>query len=154
MVDGGKPQVNAAAKALRELGITDVALCGLAKRLEEVWLPNNSEPIIFPRHSESLYLLQKLRDEAHRFAINFHRSKRSKVMLESLLDEVPGLGEIRRKSLLTHFGSVTALKAATVDELASVPGIGGKMAQTIMEQIKNQYLPLNIDMQTGEVLDA
>jgi len=154
VVDGGKPQVNAAAKALWELGITDVALCGLAKRLEEVWLPNNSEPIIFPRHSEALYLLQKLRDEAHRFAINFHRSKRSKVMLESLLDEVPGLGEIRRKSLLTHFGSVTALKAATVDELASVPGIGGKMAQTIMEQIKNQDLPLNIDMQTGEILDA
>jgi excinuclease ABC subunit C len=119
-----------------------------------VWLPNNSEPIVFPRHSEALYLLQKLRDEAHRFAINFHRSKRSKVMLESLLDEVPGLGEIRRKSLLTHFGSVTALKAATVDELASVPGIGGKMAQTIMEQIKNQDLPLNIDMQTGEILDA
>ncbi len=154
VVDGGKPQVNAAAKALRELGITDVALCGLAKRLEVVWLPNNSEPIIFPRHSEALYLLQKLRDEAHRFAINFHRSKRSKVMLESLLDEVPGLGEIRRKSLLTHFGSVTALKAATVDELASVPGIGGKMAQTIVEQIKNQDLPLNIDMQTGEILDA
>ena len=154
VVDGGKPQVNAAAKALRELGITDVALCGLAKRLEEVWLPNSSEPIIFPRHSEALYLLQKLRDEAHRFAINFHRSKRSKVMLESLLDEVPGLGEIRRKSLLTHFGSVTALKAATVDELASVPGIGGKMAQTIVEQIKNQDLPLNIDMQTGEILDA
>jgi excinuclease ABC subunit C len=154
VVDGGKPQVNAAAKALRELGITDVALCGLAKRLEEVWLPNNSEPIIFPRHSEALYLLQKLRDEAHRFAINFHRSKRSKVMLESLLDEVPGLGEIRRKSLLTYFGSVTALKAATVDELASVPGIGGKMAQTIVQQIKNQNLPLNIDMQTGEILDA
>ena len=154
VVDGGKPQVNAAAKALLELGITDVALCGLAKRLEEVWLPNNSEPIIFPRHSEALYLLQKLRDEAHRFAINFHRSKRSKVMLESLLDEVSGLGEIRRKSLLSHFGSVTALKAASVDELASVPGIGAKMAQTIMEQIKNQDLPLNIDMQTGEILDA
>jgi excinuclease ABC subunit C len=154
VVDGGKPQVNAAAKALRELGITDVALCGLAKRLEEVWLPNNSEPIIFPRHSEALYLLQKLRDEAHRFAINFHRSKRAKVMLESLLDEVSGLGEIRRKSLLSHFGSVTALKAASVDELASVPGIGAKMAQTIMEQIKNQDLPLNIDMQTGEILDA
>jgi excinuclease ABC subunit C len=154
VVDGGKPQVNAAAKALRELGITDVALCGLAKRLEEVWLPNNSEPIIFPRHSEALYLLQKLRDEAHRFAINFHRSKRSKVMLESLLDEVSGLGEIRRKSLLSHFRSVTALKAASVDELASVPGIGAKMAQTIMEQIKNQDLPLNIDMQTGEILDA
>jgi excinuclease ABC subunit C len=154
VVDGGKPQVNAAAKALQELGITDVALCGLAKRLEEVWLPNNSEPIIFPRHSEALYLLQKLRDEAHRFAINFHRSKRSRIMLESLLDEVAGLGEIRRKSLLSHFGSVTALKAATVDELAVVPGIGKKMANTIIDQIKSQDLPLNIDMQTGEILDA
>ena len=154
VVDGGKPQVNAAAKALQELGITDIALCGLAKRLEEVWLPNSSEPVIFPRHSESLYLLQKIRDEAHRFAINFHRSKRSKVMLESLLDEVAGLGEIRRKSLLTHFGSVTALKAATVEELAVVPGIGKKMAKTIIDQIKSQDLPLNIDMQTGEILDA
>jgi len=154
VVDGGKPQVNAAAKALQELGITDVAICGLAKRLEEVWLPNSSEPVIFPRHSEALYLLQKLRDEAHRFAINFHRSKRSKVMLESLLDEVPGLGEIRRKSLLTHFGSVSALKAATIDELAVVPGIGKKMAKTIIDQINSQDLPLNIDMQTGEILDA
>jgi len=154
VVDGGKPQVNAAAKALQELGITDVAICGLAKRLEEVWLPNSSEPVIFPRHSEALYLLQKLRDEAHRFAINFHRSKRSKVMLESLLDEVPGLGEIRRKSLLTHFGSVSALKAATIDELAVVPGIGKKMAKTIIDQINSQDLPLNINMQTGEILDA
>jgi excinuclease ABC subunit C len=154
VVDGGKPQVNAAAKALQELGITDIALCGLAKRLEEVWLPNSSEPIIFPRHSEALYLLQKLRDEAHRFAINFHRSKRSKIMLESLLDEVAGLGEIRRKSLLTHFGSVTALKAATVEELAVVPGIGKKMANTIIDQINSQDSPLNIDMQTGEILDA
>jgi len=154
VVDGGKPQVNAAAKALQELGITDIALCGLAKRLEEVWLPNSSEPIIFPRHSEALYLLQKLRDEAHRFAINFHRSKRSKIMLESLLDEVAGLGEIRRKSLLSHFGSVTALKSATVEELAVVPGIGKKMANTIIDQINSQDSPLNIDMQTGEILDA
>ncbi len=154
VVDGGKPQVNAAAKALRELGITNVALCGLAKRLEEVWLPNNSEPIIFPRHSEALYLLQKVRDEAHRFAINFHRSKRSKIMLESLLDEVAGLGEVRRKSLLTHFGSVTALKKATSEELAAVPGIGIKMAKTIMEQVNNQGVALNIDMQSGEILDA
>jgi excinuclease ABC subunit C len=154
VVDGGKPQVNAAAKALQELGITDVAICGLAKRLEEVWLPNSSEPVIFPRHSEALYLLQKLRDEAHRFAINFHRSKRSKVMLESLLDEVAGLGEIRRKSLLSHFGSVSALKSATIDELAVVPGIGKKMAKTIIDQINSQDLPLNIDMQTGEILDA
>ena len=154
VVDGGKPQVNAAAKALLELGITDVALCGLAKRLEEVWLPNNSEPIIFPRHSEALYLLQKVRDEAHRFAINFHRSKRSKMMLESLLDEVTGLGEVRRKSLLTHFGSVTALKKATLLELAAVPGIGAKMAKTIMDRVETQPAAINIDMQSGEILDA
>jgi excinuclease ABC subunit C len=154
IVDGGKPQVNAAAKALRELGITDIALCGLAKRLEEVWLPNNSEPIIFPRHSEALYLLQKVRDEAHRFAINFHRSKRSKVMLESLLDQISGLGEVRRKSLLTHFGSVTALKSATLSELSAVPGIGEKMAKSIIDQIKNQAEQVRIDMQSGEILDA
>ena len=154
VVDGGKPQVNAAAKALRELGITDIALCGLAKRLEEVWLPNNSEPIIFPRHSEALYLLQKVRDEAHRFAINFHRSKRSKVMLESLLDQISGLGEVRRKSLLTYFGSVTALKSATLSELSAVPGIGEKMAKTIIDQIKNQAEQVRIDMQSGEILDA
>lgn len=154
VVDGGKPQVNAAAKALRELGITDIALCGLAKRLEEVWLPNNSEPIIFPRHSEALYLLQKVRDEAHRFAINFHRSKRSKVMLESLLDQISGLGEVRRKSLLTHFGSVTALKSATLSELSAVPGIGEKIANTIIDQIKNQAEQVGVDMQSGEILDA
>jgi excinuclease ABC subunit C len=154
VVDGGKPQVNAAAKALRELGITDVALCGLAKRLEEIWLPNNSEPIIFPRHSEALYLLQKIRDEAHRFAINFHRSKRSKVMLESLLDQISGLGEVRRKSLLAHFGSVTDLKSATLLELSAVPGIGEKMAQTIIDQIKSQPEQVSVDMQSGEILDA
>ena len=154
VVDGGKPQVNAAARALRELGITDVALCGLAKRLEEIWLPNNSEPIIFPRHSEALYLLQKIRDEAHRFAINFHRSKRSKVMLESLLDQISGLGEVRRKSLLAHFGSVTALKSATLLELSAVPGIGEKMAQTIIDQIKSQPEQVSVDMQSGEILDA
>ena len=154
VVDGGKPQVNAAAKALRELGITDVALCGLAKRLEEIWLPNNSEPIIFPRHSEALYLLQKIRDEAHRFAINFHRSKRSKVMLESLLDQISGLGEVRRKSLLAHFGSVTALKSATLLELSAVPGIGEKIAQTIIDQIKSQPEQVSFDMQSGEILDA
>ncbi len=154
VVDGGKGQVNAAANALRELGINDVALCGLSKRLEEVWLPNNSEPIIFPRHSEALYLLQKIRDEAHRFAINFHRSKRSKVMLESLLDEINGLGEVRRKALLSHFGSVTALRAATTQEISVVPGIGEKMANSIADQIKLGSTSVKVDMQTGEILDA
>jgi len=154
VVDGGKGQVNAAAKALSELGITDVALCGLAKRLEEVWLPHNSEPIIFPRHSEALYLLQKVRDEAHRFAITFHRSKRSKIMLESLLDEIAGLGEVRRNSLLTQFGSVSALRAATPQQIASVPGIGEKMAQSIFEQLISRQSSLKVDAETGEILDA
>ena len=154
VVDGGKPQVNAAAKALRDLGITDIALCGLAKRLEEVWLPYNSEPIIFPRHSEALYLLQKIRDEAHRFAINFHRSKRSKLMLDSLLDQIEGLGESRRKSLLDKFGSVSALKSAQVSEIAAVPGIGSKLAKTIFDNLNQQVNNEKIDMQTGEILDA
>lgn len=154
VVDGGKPQVNAAAKALRDLGIEDIALCGLAKRLEEVWLPNSSEPIIFPRHSEALYLLQRVRDEAHRFAINFHRSKRSKLMLDSFLDEIVGLGEGRRKALLDKFGTVTALKSASIEEISDVPGIGPKMAKTIFESINQKEPTRNIDMQTGEILDA
>ncbi|MSY11199.1 MAG: excinuclease ABC subunit UvrC, partial [Actinobacteria bacterium] len=154
VVDGGKPQVNAAAKALRDLGIEDIALCGLAKRLEEVWLPNSSEPVIFPRHSEALYLLQRVRDEAHRFAINFHRSKRSKLMLDSFLDEIGGLGEGRRKALLDKFGTVTALKSASIEEISDVPGIGPKMAKTIFESINQKEPTRNIDMQTGEILDA
>ena len=154
VVDGGKPQVNAAAKALRDLGIEDIALCGLAKRLEEVWLPNSSEPIIFPRHSEALYLLQRVRDEAHRFAINFHRSKRSKLMLDSFLDEIAGLGEGRRKALLDKFGTVTALKSASIEEISDVPGIGPKIAKTIFESVNQKDLTRNIDMQTGEILDA
>jgi excinuclease ABC subunit C len=118
VVDGGQPQVNAAARALAELGISEIALVGLAKRLEEVWLPDSKDPIILPRNSEGLYLLQRIRDEAHRFAINFHRSKRSKVMLESLLDEIPQLGEVRRLALLERFGSVSALKKVGESELA------------------------------------
>jgi excinuclease ABC subunit C len=154
IVDGGKGQVNAAARAFAELGITDVALVGLAKRLEEVYLPNTSEPIIFPRHSEALYLFQRIRDEAHRFAITFHRSKRSKMMLESLLDEVAGLGQVRSKALLENFGSVTALRKASLAELAAVPGIGEKMANTIMATLAESFASERIDMQTGEILDA
>jgi excinuclease ABC subunit C len=154
IVDGGKGQVNAAARAFEELGIKDVALVGLAKRFEEVYLPNTSEPIIFPRHSEALYLFQRIRDEAHRFAITFHRSKRSKMMLESLLDEVPGLGQSRSKSLLESFGSVTALRKATVSELAAVPGIGEKMAQSIIQSLNASFSAQGVDMQTGEILDA
>ena len=132
VVDGGQPQVAAAAAVLAELGVTDVALCGLAKRLEEVWLPDDDFPVILPRTSESLYLLQRVRDEAHRFAITFHRQRRSKRMTESALDHVPGLGEVRRKALLKHFGSLKRLSAATVEEITEVPGIGRRTAEAIV----------------------
>ncbi len=123
VVDGGAPQVAAAQEVLSELGITDVAVCGLAKRLEEVWLPGEEAPAILPRASEALYLLQRIRDEAHRFAITYHRQKRSTRMTSSALDAVPGLGETRRTALLKHFGSVRKLRAATVEEITEVPGV-------------------------------
>lgn len=136
VVDGGAPQVNAAAAVLAELGVTDVAVIGLAKRLEEVWVPNLDgsapDPYILPRNSEGLYLLQRIRDEAHRFAITFHRSKRSKRMTASVLDGVPGLGERRRSALVTHFGSVAKLKQATVEEITAVPGIGTATARAVL----------------------
>ncbi|KKJ99414.1 excinuclease ABC subunit UvrC [Micromonospora sp. HK10] len=132
VVDGGAPQVAAAAQALAELGIDDVALCGLAKRLEEVWLPDDEFPVILPRTSEALYLLQRVRDEAHRFAITFHRQRRSKRMTESALDNIPGLGEVRRKALLRHFGSLKRLSAATVEEITEVPGVGRRTAEAIL----------------------
>ncbi len=135
VVDGGAPQVNAAAAALDELGITDVAVIGLAKRLEEVWVPSEPDPIIMPRNSEGLYLLQRVRDEAHRFAIAYHRSKRSKRMTASALDSVRGLGEHRRKALVTHFGSLARLKQASVDEITAVPGIGAATAKAVLEAL-------------------
>ena len=131
VVDGGPPQVAAAARALADLGVEDVALCGLAKRLEEVWLPGEEYPVILQRSSEGLYLLQRVRDEAHRFAIRHHRTRRSKGMTVSALDDVPGLGPARRAALLKHFGSVTRLRAASVDEIASVPGMGPQTALTV-----------------------
>jgi excinuclease ABC subunit C len=152
VVDGGKPQVAAAAKALADLGISDIFICGLAKRLEEVWLVDSKEPIIFPRHSEGLYLLQRIRDEAHRFAITFHRSKRSKVMLESLLDDIPKLGESRRTALLDHFGSVTAIRKASVLELAAIPGIGTGIAESIFSHLNSESDEIrSINMETGEI---
>nr|A1UFN2.1 RecName: Full=UvrABC system protein C; Short=Protein UvrC; AltName: Full=Excinuclease ABC subunit C [Mycobacterium sp. KMS]Q1B9D1.1 RecName: Full=UvrABC system protein C; Short=Protein UvrC; AltName: Full=Excinuclease ABC subunit C [Mycobacterium sp. MCS] len=139
VVDGGAPQVNAAQAVLDELGISDVAVIGLAKRLEEVWVPSGSdlgpEPIILPRNSEGLYLLQRVRDEAHRFAITYHRSKRSKRMTASALDSVRGLGEHRRKALVTHFGSVARLKEASVEEITAVPGIGVTTARAVLEAL-------------------
>ncbi|OZC61245.1 excinuclease ABC subunit C [Rhodococcus sp. 06-470-2] len=132
VVDGGAPQVAAAAAVLDELGVTDVAVVGLAKRLEEVWVPGEEDPVILPRTSESLYLLQRVRDEAHRFAITFHRSKRSRRMTASALDSVRGLGESRRTALVAHFGSVANLKRATVAEIVEVPGIGETTAKSVL----------------------
>ena len=152
VVDGGAPQVAAAERALLELGITDIVVVGLAKRLEEIWLPGNPDPIILPRNSEGLYLLQRIRDEAHRFAITFHRSRRSKIMLESLLDEIDDLGPTRRAALLDRFGSVSAIRKATVDEIAKTPGIGERLAQAISAHLAQQ--PVSIDMETGEIKDA
>lgn len=136
VVDGGAPQVNAAAEVLDELGITDVAVIGLAKRLEEVWVPNEPDPVIMPRTSESLYLLQRVRDEAHRFAITFHRSKRSRRMTASALDAVPGLGAARKTALVTHFGSVAKLKEATVEQITEVPGIGVATAKAVLAALR------------------
>jgi excinuclease ABC subunit C len=152
VVDGGQPQVNAAARALAELGITDIALCGLAKRLEEVWVPGSSDPLILPRSSEGLYLLQRIRDEAHRFAITFHRSRRSKVMLESILDEIPQLGQARRKALLERFGSVAAIRKATVEDIAATPGIGSKIAAVISEQLLAMSSQ-QVNTATGEIVE-
>jgi excinuclease ABC subunit C len=150
VVDGGAPQVAAAQRALDELGITDISLCGLAKRLEEVWRPGESDPLILPRTSEGMYLLQRIRDEAHRFAITFHRSRRSKVMLESLLDEIPQLGQTRRAALLDRFGSVAAIRKASLEDLSATPGIGSKIAKIIHEHL-SAVSHQSIDMATGEI---
>ncbi len=154
VVDGGPPQVAAAQRALDELGIDDVPLCGLAKRLEEVWVPSEQDPVILPRSSEGLYLLQRIRDEAHRFAIAHHRSRRSKTMVESLLDEVPGLGEVRRKTLIKHFGSLRKLRAATIEEIAEVPGIGTRTATAISDAVAASPQPASVNTATGEIISA
>ena len=152
VVDGGAPQVAAAERALLELGITDIAVVGLAKRLEEIWLPGNPDPIILPRNSEGLYLLQRVRDEAHRFAITFHRSRRSKIMLESLLDEIEDLGPNRRAALLDRYGSVSAIRKATPEDIALTPGIGERLAKAISDHLSEK--PIAIDVETGEIQDA
>ncbi|MEP7017151.1 MAG: excinuclease ABC subunit UvrC [Actinomycetota bacterium] len=154
VVDGGLPQVNAARSALAELGIDDVALAGLAKRLEEVWLPGQEFPMILPRTSEGLYLLQRVRDEAHRFAITFHRQRRSKAMTTSALDDIPGLGDARRKALLRHFGSVKRMRAATVEEIREVPGIGAALGATIHLRLNDLATQpaSSVNVTTGEML--
>jgi excinuclease ABC subunit C len=154
VVDGGAPQVAAAKAVLDELGIDDVALVGLAKRLEEVWLPDQPYPAILPRTSEALYLLQRVRDEAHRFAITYHRQKRSKAMTVSALDNIPGLGETRRKALMRRFGSLKRLRAASVEDIVEVPGIGRRTAEAIVAALASAPRPAPaVNVTTGEVLD-
>jgi excinuclease ABC subunit C len=155
VVDGGAPQVAAAQAVLTELGITDVTLVGLAKRLEEVWLPEEDHPVILPRTSEALYLLQRVRDEAHRFAITFHRQKRSKSMTESQLAGIAGLGPSRRKALLKQFSSLKRLREATVDEIAAVPGFGPGLAKRVHDQLAGAPEPEPaVNMTTGEILGS
>ncbi|MGL4174653.1 MAG: excinuclease ABC subunit UvrC [Dermatophilaceae bacterium] len=154
VVDGGLPQVNAAARALEEVGVVDVPVVGLAKRLEEVWLPGEQHPVVLPRTSEGLYLLQRVRDEAHRFAVTFHRQRRSAAMTSSRLDGIPGLGEKRQKALLAAFGSVKRIRAARAEELAAVPGIGPALARVVAAELgaTDPAAPA-VDLTTGEVLD-
>ncbi|MHC5796271.1 excinuclease ABC subunit UvrC [Lacisediminihabitans sp. FW035] len=135
IVDGGQPQVAAAARALADAGITGIALCGIAKRLEEIWLPGNDYPVILPRNSDALFLIQRIRDEAHRFAITYQRQRRKRDV-GSVLSEIPGLGPARVKELLRHFGSVTQLRAADAEAIAEVKGVGSVIAQTIFEKLR------------------
>jgi excinuclease ABC subunit C len=154
VVDGGQPQVAAARRAMDELDIDDGAVCGLAKRLEEVWLPGDDDPVILPRTSEGLYLLQRIRDEAHRFAIRYQRGKRSQSIRTGPLDAVAGLGETRKKALLKHFGSVKRLREATVDEITEVPGIGRKTAETVAASLARGGRPAPaVNTATGEIIE-
>ncbi|MET9139794.1 excinuclease ABC subunit UvrC [Streptomyces parvulus] len=154
VVDGGQPQVAAAQRALDELGIDDIAVCGLAKRLEEVWLPREDDPVVLPRTSEGLYLLQRVRDEAHRFAITYQRTKRAKRFRSSPLDDVPGLGETRKQALIKHFGSVKKLRSATIDQICEVPGIGRKTAETVAVALaRSAPATPAVNTATGEIMD-
>ncbi|WP_216587073.1 excinuclease ABC subunit UvrC [Streptomyces brasiliscabiei] len=154
VVDGGQPQVAAARRALDELGIDDIAVCGLAKRLEEVWVPGEDDPVVLPRTSEGLYLLQRVRDEAHRFAITYQRAKRAKRFRASPLDDVPGLGEARKQALLKHFGSLKKLRSATIDQICEVPGIGRKTAETIAAALARAAPAAPaVNTATGEIME-
>ncbi|MDX3851568.1 excinuclease ABC subunit UvrC [Streptomyces sp. AK02-01A] len=154
VVDGGQPQVAAAKRALDELGIDDVAVCGLAKRLEEVWLPEDDDPVVLPRSSEGLYLLQRVRDEAHRFAITYQRVKRAKRIRTSPLDDVPGLGESRKQALIKHFGSVKRLRQATIEQICEVPGLGRKTAESVVVALaKAAPAAPAVNTATGEIME-
>jgi len=154
VVDGGAPQVQAAREAMNEMGLQAIPVVGLAKRLEEVWLPGEDDPVIMARTSEGLYLLQRVRDEAHRFAITYHRNKRSKSMMSSVLDEIPGLGPTRRKALLREFGSMKRLRSATAGEVAEVGGIGPATAASVVDALAAAApgMPA-INTATGEILE-
>lgn len=154
VIDGGLPQVNAAASALAELGISELPVIGLAKRMEEIWRAGAKYPEILPRGSEALFMLQRVRDEAHRFAITTHRKKRSKTMIESTLDDIAGLGPVRKKALITKFGSLKKLKLAGIEELMLVPGIGQAQAEIIHQTLAESVeLPDSINMTTGEIIE-
>ncbi|MDR5700663.1 excinuclease ABC subunit UvrC [Agromyces aerolatus] len=140
VVDGGQPQVEAAARALRESGVQGIALCGIAKRLEEIWTPDSDFPVILPRNSDALFLFQRVRDEAHRFAIT-HQRQRRKRDIGTVLSEIPGLGPTRVKQLLRHFGSVARLKTASEAEIAGVKGIGPTLASTIRATLHGEAAP-------------
>ena len=155
VVDGGQPQVNAAAKALNEIGLGSLYVIGLAKRMEEIWIPGRDYPVILPRTSEALFMLQRIRDEAHRFAITFHRERRSKSMIDSVLDEIPGLGPVRKKALLKEFGSLKKIKAASVDDLSNAAGIGAAQAQIVFQTLQRMDLPTpSVDPETGEIIES
>jgi excinuclease ABC subunit C len=138
VIDGGQPQVRAAHEALVEAGASDIPVVGIAKRLEELWLPDEDDPVILPRRSPGLFLLQRIRDESHRFAIAHHRNRRSKRMTASALDEVKGLGESRRNALIRHFGSVRKLSQASEEEIAALPGFGKATAEAVVAALRAQ----------------
>ena len=153
VVDGGRPQVDAAARALADVGFDDIPVVGLAKRLEEVWLVDDDYPVILPRTSEALYLLQRVRDEAHRFAITFHRERRSKSMTTSALDGIAGLGPAKQKALLAHFGSLKRIRAADADALCEVKGIGPTLAETIVRSLGQEQSEPAVNVMTGEIVE-
>ncbi|MFE7777604.1 excinuclease ABC subunit UvrC [Streptomyces sp. NPDC057445] len=154
LVDGGQPQVAAAQRALDELGIDDVAVCGIAKRMEEIWLPGEDDPVVLPRSSEGLYLIQRVRDTAHDFAIRYQRSKRSKRLRTSPLDDIPGLGETRKKALIKHFGSVKRLRQVTIEQICEVPGMGRKTAESVVVALaRTAPAAPAVNMATGEIIE-
>jgi excinuclease ABC subunit C len=155
VIDGGLPQVNAAAKALELSGVGNMHVIGLAKRMEEIWRPGATYPIILPRNSEALFMLQRVRDEAHRFAISLHRNRRSKGMVDSVLDDIPGLGPVKKKALLAHFGSLKKVAQADVSQLATVAGIGPIQADQIWQFLsESNTREMSVNTATGEIIDS